>query len=161
MIRLFLLILGFSLPAFAEAPRLFVATKAFVNYQGKVLLVRESKRYGEGTNTGYFDVIGGRVNPGETWQECLLREIKEETGLDVAIGKPFFIGEWRPVVKGEPWQVIGIFIECFASSDQVVLSQDHDAYQWIDPREYKNVSLIPSGNGRQGLDDVFASYLMQ
>ncbi|MES2122859.1 MAG: NUDIX domain-containing protein, partial [Chlamydiota bacterium] len=71
-----------------QPPKLFVATKAFIHFQGKILLLRESNRYEEGSNTGYFDVVGGRMTPGESFDECLMREVKEETGLDVKIGKP-------------------------------------------------------------------------
>lgn len=34
---------------------------------------------------GYWALPGGRVDPGETVEQTILREVKEETGLDVAI----------------------------------------------------------------------------
>lgn len=120
------------------------ATKAFIVYDGKVLLVRESSNYGDGTNRGKFDVIGGRVNPGQRFDESFLREVREETGLEVTLGDPFYIGEWRPIIRGEPWQIVGTFIECFSSSDQVLLSEDHDRYIWIDPQDYLKYELIES-----------------
>jgi hypothetical protein len=40
-------------------PKLFVATKAFIIRDGKVLIVRESLRYDEGANADKFDVPGG------------------------------------------------------------------------------------------------------
>ncbi|MFH0905110.1 MAG: hypothetical protein V1826_00080, partial [bacterium] len=69
---------------------------------------------------------------------------KEETGLTVKIGRPFFVNEWRPVVRGEQWQIVGTFFGCEADSSQVALSEDHDAFEWIDPREYQNYNLIPN-----------------
>src|SRR3989338_5321969 len=117
-------------------PKLFVATKAFINFRGKILILRESNTYTDGTNAEKYDVAGGRLTPGEKFNDALQREIKEETGLDVDIGKPFHIGEWRPVVRGEQWQVVGIFFECFAKSEEVILSEDHDGYEWIDPKHY-------------------------
>ena len=71
-------------------PKLFVATKAFIVYNNKVLILRESIKYQEGTNHGKYDVVGGRVKPGQRFDESLLREIKEETGLAVKISQPFF-----------------------------------------------------------------------
>jgi len=65
-------------------PKLFVATKAFIVYNNKVLILRESIKYQEGTNHGKYDVVGGRVKPGQRFDESLLREIKEETGLEIA-----------------------------------------------------------------------------
>ncbi len=131
----------------------FVATKAFIVYQGKILIVRESNQYDEGTNAGKYDVPGGRVKPGQKWDESLRREIKEETGLEVKIGKPFHVGEWRPIVNEEQWQIIGIFFECHTQTDQIKLSQDHDDCQWINPADFKDYDLIPN------LHQAFESYL--
>ena len=134
-------------------PKLFIATKAFVSHGGKILILRESSKYDEGTNAGRYDIVGGRLKPGERFDESLLREIKEETGLEVKIGRPFFVNEWRPVVKEEPWQIVGMFFECFADSPAAILGTDHDAYEWIDPKDYKNYNLIPN------LHAAFEAYL--
>ena len=123
-------------------PKLFVATKAFIVYNNKVLILKESSRYKDGANSGKFDVVGGRIKPGQRFDESLLREIKEETGLSVKIGKPFFVGEWRPVVNGEQWHVVGTFFECFADSDSVILSEDHEEFAWIKPEDYQKFNLI-------------------
>lgn len=134
-------------------PRLFVATKAFITYQGKVLLLRESNQYADGSNTDKFDIVGGRLEPGQNFKESLLREIMEETGLNVEVGKPFFVNEWRPVVRGEQWQIVGIFFECATNSDKVKLSQDHDAFAWIEASQYKEHAVI------ENLSPAFEEYL--
>jgi 8-oxo-dGTP diphosphatase len=136
-----------------QAPKLFVATKAFINFDGKILILRESNQYIEGTNSGFFDVVGGRMSPGEQFDHCLIREVKEETGLDVKMGRPFFVSEWRPIVKEEEWQVVGMFFECFVTSDEVALGTDHSEYKWIEPKNYQNEHLIPK------LYTAFEAYL--
>jgi 8-oxo-dGTP diphosphatase len=133
--------------------KLFTAVKAFIVYNNKILILKESLKYQDGSNIGKYDVVGGRVKPGQRFDESLLREIKEETGLDVKIGKPFFVNEWRPVIKGDQWQIIGTFFECSTDSDQVILSEDHDDFQWIDPSKYKQYNLIDN------LIPAFESYL--
>ncbi len=133
--------------------KLFLATKAFITHDGKVLILRESSKYKDGTNTNKYDVAGGRMEPGQKFDESLLREVREETGLSVIIGKPFFVSEWRPVVRGEQWQIVGIFFICEAQSGQVTLSQDHDDYKWIDPKEYKRFNII------ENLIPAFEAYL--
>lgn len=56
---------------------------------GKILLVKR----GTAVFKGYWALPGGRVDPGETVEQTVVREIKEETGLDVEIvGK---IGEYH------------------------------------------------------------------
>ncbi|MFA5129443.1 MAG: NUDIX domain-containing protein [Patescibacteria group bacterium] len=123
-------------------PKLFIATKAFIVHQGKVLILREAGSYSDGSNAGRYDVPGGRLKPGERFDEALRREVKEETGLEVTIGQPIAVNEWRLVVRGEPWQIVGIFFVCEASSDVVRLSEDHDAFEWIDPATYREHGVI-------------------
>ena len=122
--------------------KVWVATKAFLFYKDKVLILREADKYKDGTNSGKYDVVGGRVEPGQKFNESLLREIKEETGLSAKIGKPFYVGEWRPVVRSEQWQIVGTFFECTVNSDKVELSEDHDGYQWINPKDFRKYKLI-------------------
>ena len=122
-------------------------------HEGKVLLLQESSKYEDGSNTGHYDVVGGRVEPGERFDAGLLREIKEETGLDVTIGRPFFVNEWRPGVRGEKWQIVGVFFECHTNSDAITLSDDHSEYVWIDPNDYTKYPII------ENLEPVFKSFL--
>lgn len=131
----------------------FVATKAFIRYKGKILILRESSKYLEGANAGKYDVVGGRIEPGQRFDKSLKREVKEETGLTIKIGKPFYVGEWRPTVKDKKWQIIGTFFDCTSITDRVRLSKDHDNYLWIEPNEYKNFNLIPN------LVPAFKAYL--
>lgn len=123
-------------------PKLFIAPKGFVIHDGKVLILRESGSYQEGTRTGLYDIPGGRLTPGERYDEALRREIEEETGLTVTIGGVIGIDEWRPTVKDELWQIVGVFFKCLASTNQVTLSNDHDQYEWIDPKDYQNYPII-------------------
>ncbi len=133
--------------------KLFVATKAFIRHGDKILILRESAKYSDGSNAGRYDVPGGRVIPGQRFDESMRREIKEETGLDVDIGAPFFANEWRPVVRGEQWQVIGTFFVCESKTNKIILSEDHDDYLWIDPAGYKSYRLIDN------LTPAFEAYL--
>jgi len=135
--------------------QLFIATKAFIRYRGKILILKESLKYNDGSNTGKFDVAGGRVELGQNFEKSLLREIKEETGLEVKIGKPFFVGEWRPKIRNKQWQIVGVFFECFAKSSKVKLSKDHESFQWIDPRQFGKFPIIPN------LKEAFKNYLQK
>ena len=83
----------------------FIATRAMIEHKGKVLVIRESNKYADGTHEGQYDLIGGRLGMGEEIHSALLREVLEESGLHVTIGEPFTVTEWRPVVRGEQWQI--------------------------------------------------------
>ena len=134
-------------------PQLFIAGKAFILHEGKVLILRESPKYADGTQAGNYDVVGGRLTPGEPFNESLLREIEEETGLRVKIGEPFFLNESFPTVRGEPWHIVRVFVECSSEGEAVVMSTDHDDYLWIDPKDYKMYKIIDN------LHPMFEKYL--
>ena len=110
-----------------------VATKALIVNDGQVLILREANTYEEGTNIGRYGLPGGRVKPGEAWEDALKREVREETGLDIEIGQPLYVGEWRPIIEGVPHQIVAIFFRCKALGTDVRLSDEHDDYQWADP----------------------------
>ena len=120
-----------------------IAGKAVIMHEGKVLIIRESAKYEDGTRPGRYDFPGGRVRPGEGLREALMRETKEECGLDIEIGKPIFVGEWSPVIKDMRLQIIGIFFECTPMHTNVALGSDHDDYKWISPLERDTHDLVP------------------
>lgn len=131
----------------------YVAAKAFIIYRGRVLVVRESSSYTDGTHAGRFDVVGGRISAGEHVRDALIREVCEETGLSVRVGRPFFVTEWFPVIKGIPSQVIATFFECHTGNDRVRLGNDHDAFRWIAPDTHAGEPLIDN------LHPAFDAYL--
>jgi 8-oxo-dGTP diphosphatase len=62
-----------------------ITIKAVVfNKKGEVLLI---KRGLEELNGGKYDLPGGHIEKNETIEEALVREVKEETGLDVKKGE--------------------------------------------------------------------------
>jgi 8-oxo-dGTP diphosphatase len=124
--------------------KLFISAKAVINHNGKILLLRESTEYKDGTNAGRYEFPGGRLDLGESVRECLARELNEEIGLEATIGEPFFVNEWYPKVRGENWQIVGIFYNCTLKSGQIKLSEEHSEYIWIDPSEYKKYDVMDS-----------------
>ncbi|MBI2995904.1 MAG: NUDIX hydrolase [Candidatus Melainabacteria bacterium] len=59
-----------------------------VNEKEEILLVQHKKasRY-------YWVLPGGRIEYGESFQDCAVRELKEETNLDIKFGKVVFLSE--------------------------------------------------------------------
>jgi len=64
-----------------------VAVGAVIFYQDRVLLVKRSNHPAK----GMWAVPGGKIRAGETMQHALVREIKEETGLDITVGNIVYV----------------------------------------------------------------------
>lgn len=120
-----------------------IAMKAvIVNEKGEVLILREAATYGDGTQRGRYHMPGGRIEVGENFEDALRREIMEETGLEVDIEYPIYVGEWRPVIRDVPHQIVATFMVCKPKSNNITLSTEHDDFQWIDPKDRKNYDVM-------------------
>ena len=56
---------------------------AVIDRQGKILIDR---RRAEGDMGGLWEFPGGKIEPGETIEECIKREIEEELNIEIAVG---------------------------------------------------------------------------
>ena len=65
----------------AERPVVLVAAAALVDADGRVLVARRPEGK---AMAGLWEFPGGKVGPGETPEEALIRELDEELGIDVA-----------------------------------------------------------------------------
>lgn len=124
-------------------PVLAVAAKALiVRDDGRVLILRESATHDTNAQKALYGLVGGRLNPGERFFDALAREIREETGLEVEVLRPLYVGERRPVIKGVPHQVVAMFMLCRAKNANVTLSEEHDGFEWIDPAKYGDYEFM-------------------
>ena len=115
-----------------------VAAKALiVNQKGEVLILRESSVHDTNTQVGLYQLPGGRLDKGESFFDALRREVMEEVGLEIEPIRPLYVGEWSPVMKGVTHQIVAIFILCKTKTTKVRLSDEHDAFKWIDPKDHK------------------------
>jgi len=64
-----------------------IVTAAVIRDKDRVLVTRRSG----GPLEGFWEFPGGKLEPGESPEECLAREIKEELGLEVAVKEIFTV----------------------------------------------------------------------
>lgn len=92
-------------------------------------------RRGEGTRcTGAWEAVHGRIEDGERPEEAAVREVAEETGLDVArlynvICQPFYLHRFDAV------QMAVVFAAFVETPDAVALGPEHDAAEWLTPEQ--------------------------
>jgi 8-oxo-dGTP diphosphatase len=104
-----------------------VAVKAIVrDGDGRILLIR--RPVDAARQPGLWDLPGGKLDHGETLQEALVREAREETGITVSVGDPIHIDHFA---MGPVW-VTCVSFACDYSGDEIRLSDEHDDFAWID-----------------------------
>lgn len=65
-------------------PHKVIGVAVIWNDEGQILIDR---RRSEGAMGGLWEFPGGKVQPGETIEECIKREIKEELAIEIAVGE--------------------------------------------------------------------------
>jgi 8-oxo-dGTP diphosphatase len=103
--------------------------------EGKCLLIKRSMQ--SKGNPGKWDFPGGKVDPGESFDEGLLREVYEETRLRISLEKPLTVLESESPSN----RVIYLFMEGKLLDGDIELSEEHEDYSWVDPAELSKMDL--------------------
>ncbi len=115
----------------------FVVT-GIIRYKDRILILKKSPDDYNYPNRWSF--CSGFVKEFEPAEKSILREIKEETGLNAKILKTA-----EPIVvvdKNKRW-VVAPFL-CESNSDKITLDHENTEYKWIRPEEAKNYNGVPA-----------------
>jgi 8-oxo-dGTP diphosphatase len=94
---------------------------------------------GQDPGKGLWSIPGGRVEFGEYLSDALMREVKEETNLEITVGDLLGIAE----VTGDPHYVILDFEAAVAGSKEPVASGDVAAVRWIPLKDIPELECTP------------------
>ena len=103
---------------------------------GRVMIARRCEHLRMG---GLWEFPGGKVEPGESDEEALRRELREELTLDVSVHE--FLGESVHDDGRGPIQLVAY--HCTVLSGSLTL-QDHDAVRYVEPREFSAFDFAPA-----------------
>ena len=94
---------------------------------GKLLVVKRSS--GKKLLPNHWEIPGGHVEKGETSEEAIKREFREETKLNVKVGETFTT--WSGEDNGETYVEMDYFLECEDTSEITLNPQEHSEYKWL------------------------------
>ena len=109
---------------------------------GKILLIkRVSPPY-----AGYWAIPGGKIEPGEHVEECVIREIKEETNLDCEVESLNGIASEIVHDKktGEKKSHFMVFVVKLKPKHSEIIETDEGELKWFDIDKLDNEKMIPS-----------------
>ncbi len=107
---------------------------AIIESEGKILIAQRAKN---DHLLGKWEFPGGKVEEGETLQECLQRELREELGIHAAVGEYFCN---TTVHETDDMTVFKVH-----SFKGAIVLNDHSDAQWVTREELSNYEM-PSPN---------------
>eukprot|EP00761_Pharyngomonas_kirbyi_P007276 gb/GECH01007286.1/.p1 GENE.gb/GECH01007286.1/~~gb/GECH01007286.1/.p1 ORF type:complete len:156 (+),score=20.19 gb/GECH01007286.1/:1-468(+) len=120
-------------------PPVAVGVAVFVVKDNQYILIGKRKgSHGSGT----WQLPGGHLEYGEEWATCGMREVKEETNLDVE--QLDFVTATNDIFTHENKHYVTLFMKTSSFSSQVMVLEPHkcDAWEWVTWDELKNRSPL-------------------
>ncbi|SHK37011.1 8-oxo-dGTP diphosphatase [Fibrobacter sp. UWH5] len=97
---------------------------------------------GYGDQKGGWEFPGGKMEPGETPEQALARELKEELAVDVEVGQFITTVEYD-------YPKFHLTMHCFFCSivNGSVTLLEHQASRWLGPQELHGLDWLPADVG--------------
>lgn len=127
-----------SLPRMSSTPPVPVVCAILDDGRGRMLIAQRPAHKHLGLK---WEFPGGKVEAGESPERALVREIAEELGCDIAIGRalPCFTHDYGTVrIAMIP------FLCSLAPGSPAPHAHEHVALRWVTPAELRDVDLAPA-----------------
>ena len=88
----------------APRAKTVVATLCYVRSGGRTLMLHRNKKIGD-VHLGKWNGLGGKLESGESPDECVVREVREESGLTILDARLRGVLTFPAFRDGEDWLV--------------------------------------------------------
>lgn len=95
---------------------------------------------GYGDFKDFWEFPGGKMEPGETPQQALARELKEELAIDVSVGEFICTVDYD-------YPAFHLTMHCFyctIAGGKTPELLEHEAAKWLGPAELRGVDWLPA-----------------
>lgn len=117
-----------------------LATLCYVKDSDKTLMLHRVKKE-QDMHKGLWNGLGGKLEAGETPEECAVREVKEECGLDVS--NPSYAGllTFPGNKDGGTWYV---FVFRMDTWEGELIESPEGNLEWVDDDKLLDLPLMPN-----------------
>lgn len=115
--------------------RIVRVVAAVIVHDGRVFATQRG--YGEWK--GWWEFPGGKIEPGETPENALVREIREELDTEVRVERHMTTVEWD-------YPTFHLSMQCFLCSvvSGSLTLLEHEAAAWLDAGHLRSVRWLPA-----------------
>ena len=124
-----------------------LATLCYVKHNGKTLMLHRVKKVND-LHAGKWNGLGGKLEPGESPEQCIIREVREEAGLEIVSPRYHGLLIFADFA-GDDW-FVWVFTADEFSGDLIESSEGY--LKWIPDEEVTSLNLWPS-------DQIFLPWL--
>ncbi|MBR0106319.1 MAG: (deoxy)nucleoside triphosphate pyrophosphohydrolase [Lachnospiraceae bacterium] len=110
-------------------------TAAVIHEDGRIFATQR----GYGDYKDWWEFPGGKIEPGESPEECVVREIREELSATVAVERKICTVEWN-------YPKFHLSMDCFLCrvAEGELRLLEHEAARWLSRDEADSVHWLPS-----------------
>jgi 8-oxo-dGTP diphosphatase len=114
-----------------------LATLCYLKMDGKTLMIHRVKKEND-MHHGKWNGLGGKLNPGESPEDCVIREVREESGLIII--DPLLKGflTFPKFANDEDWYA---FVFVARKIEGQLIESEEGVLKWIDDEHLLNLDL--------------------
>ena len=124
-----------------------LATLCYVKQNGKTLMLHRVKKAND-IHAGKWNGLGGKLEAGESPEQCVIREVREEAGLEI-VGPCYHGLLIFADFAGDDW-FVWVFTAAKFSGDLIESNEGH--LKWVPDEQVTSLNLWPS-------DHIFLPWL--
>ncbi|GAB4423264.1 MAG: 8-oxo-dGTP diphosphatase [Turneriella sp.] len=129
---------------------MILATLCYVQHEGKTLMMHRNKRPDD-VHLGKYNGLGGKFEPGESPEECVVREVFEESNLRI-VPQLRGVMTFPQFAKGHDWYCFLYTSQSFSGELKTECSEGD--LVWVPDEEVLDLPLWPG-------DRIFLDWLRQ